>query len=47
MEPEGSVPCSQEPSAGPYPAPDQSSPCHPILYKIHFNIILPPTSRSS
>jgi hypothetical protein len=30
MEPEGSLPCSQEPSIGPYPEPDQSNPSHPI-----------------
>jgi hypothetical protein len=31
MESEGSLPCSQEPSAGPYPALDESSPYDPIL----------------
>jgi hypothetical protein len=30
-EPEGSSPCSQEPSTGPYPEPVWSSPYHPIL----------------
>jgi hypothetical protein len=42
MEPKGSLLCSQEPSTGPYPEPDQSS-----LSKIHFNIVHPPTSLSS
>jgi hypothetical protein len=28
MEPESSLPCSQEPSTGPYPESDQSSPYH-------------------
>jgi hypothetical protein len=34
MEPEGSLPCSQQPSTGPYPELDRSSPKHPILSKI-------------
>jgi hypothetical protein len=39
MEPESSLPCSQEPSIGPYLEPDQSSPYHPIVSNINFNII--------
>jgi hypothetical protein len=31
IELEGSLPCSQEPSTGPYPEPDRSNPHHPIL----------------
>jgi hypothetical protein len=30
-EPEGSSPCSQESSTGPYPEPVRSSPYYPIL----------------
>jgi hypothetical protein len=37
--PEGSLPCSQQPSTGPYPEPDRSSPYDPILSKIYFNIV--------
>jgi hypothetical protein len=39
MEPEGSSPCSQEPFTGSHPEPNRSSPYHPILSKIYFNII--------
>jgi hypothetical protein len=31
MEPEGSLQCSQEPSTGPYPERDRSSPYHPVI----------------
>jgi hypothetical protein len=31
MEPEGSLPCSQELSTGPYPEPDRSNPYYSIL----------------
>jgi hypothetical protein len=31
MEPEGSLPCSQHPTTGPYPEPDQSNQYRPIL----------------
>jgi hypothetical protein len=31
MEPEGLLPCSQGPSADPYPEPDQSNQYHPMI----------------
>jgi hypothetical protein len=46
IEPEVSLPYSQEPSTGSCPEIYQSSPYHSILFKIHFNIILLPTSRT-
>jgi hypothetical protein len=48
MEPEGSLPGSQEPAIGPYP--NQINPIHTsnaYFPKFHFNIILPSTPRSS
>jgi len=37
MVPEASLPFSQEPTTGPYPKPDASTP-HLYFPKIHFNI---------
>jgi hypothetical protein len=32
MEPDGSLPCSQQPAIGSYPVPDVSSPHLPALF---------------
>jgi hypothetical protein len=45
MEAEGSIPCSQVPSIGLYPQPDQSNPCHPILSLLRTISILPTHRR--
>jgi hypothetical protein len=43
MEIIGSLSYSQDPSTGPHPEPDKSSPYNPHrISLIHFNIILPP-----
>jgi hypothetical protein len=48
MEPEGSSPCSQKFAIGPYPEPAKSNlSIDPYLPKVHLNVILPPTPRSS
>jgi hypothetical protein len=40
MEPDDSLPCSQEPDAGSYPEPDESSPYHPHSVFLRLIVIL-------
>jgi hypothetical protein len=40
MEPEVSSPCSKEPSTGPYPKPDRSSPYHHVVSTYLLNYLL-------
>jgi len=40
METEGSLPCSQQPTAGPCPDPDKSRPLRPICLRL--TLILSP-----
>jgi hypothetical protein len=47
METESTLPCPQEPFNGPHLEPYESSTRHPIPSKTNFNVILPPSSRSS
>jgi len=46
MEPESSLPLTQQPSTAPYPEPHQSSPRHSFSVKVYFNNILPHKHRS-
>jgi hypothetical protein len=43
MEPEGSIPYSQEPSTGPSPEPYKSNPHHPIMPLLGPIWYIPPT----
>jgi hypothetical protein len=47
MEPEGSLPYSQEHASGPNPEPDEYFLPQPYFSRTHFNIIFPSTARSS
>jgi hypothetical protein len=38
MEPEGSLPCSQEPASSPYPEPDESTPQPHTLFLINVSV---------
>jgi hypothetical protein len=47
-EPEGSLPCSQSPPLDPILGqPNTVRPIDAYLPKVHLNVILPPTPRSS
>jgi hypothetical protein len=49
MEPEGSLPCSQQHTSRPYPVPVEVGPHSDNLsfkLRVHFNIIHPSTPRS-
>jgi len=48
MEPQGSLPCSQNPAIDPtLSQPNPIRPMVPCLPKVYLNVILPPTPRSS
>jgi len=47
MEPEGSLPHSQEPATCPNSKPYKSSPCPSCFLKLHFNIIVPLKKRKN
>jgi hypothetical protein len=47
MEPEDSLPCTEDTATFPYPEPEQSNLRPPIMFKIHVNIILPSTPRTT
>lgn len=47
MEPEGSVPCLQDPTTSTFPEPNESNPHHSLCFsKFYFNVILSSVLRS-
>jgi hypothetical protein len=46
MEPENSLPCSQEPATGTYPEPNKFNQQPVMLFKTNFNLILLSMPRS-
>jgi hypothetical protein len=42
MEPEGSLPCSQEPATRPYPVPNESNPHPQTLFPYDPSLCCPP-----
>jgi hypothetical protein len=45
MEPEGSSPCSQEPTAGPYPDTKESAHIMEVGGQLHVLAVLPPSKE--
>jgi hypothetical protein len=45
MEPEGSLPCSQEPATGPYTETDECSPYAHILFPYDYSLIYAEVSQ--
>jgi len=46
MDPKGLLPCSEEPTIGPYPEPDESSPWHHACKSLSWIRIFPPFTET-